>query len=215
MKSLIIVGPGKHFGKEIALRFSQEGFHVGLIGRDKSKLTLLKKSLSDKGVKCDFALADVIEVVKINEAIKCLYEKLPSIKCIVYNVKASFSIGDIKKNSNVLIKDLETNVVGAWNTIESILHIVKKDFPVTLIVTGGGYKDNSDYKKLGLSVSKAALHNLVIAFGPLLMESNIFLKILVIDGLVREQGPIFPEDVAEQFWGVYNSSKDEFIFRHP
>lgn len=213
-KSIIIIGLGKYFGEEIVKKFSKEGFEIGLIGRDKDKLVSAQNSLSREGVKCYFSIADVSNLSQVESAIRELNNKLHQIRCIIYNVKESISAEDLDKDTSLLTKAFDTNVRGALNVAKASSKILSKENRKDLIFTGGGFKDKPDSERIALSVSKAGLHNLVLALEPQLKKDNIFVKTIVIDGFVREDGELKPKQVADYFWEVYNK-KEGVSFRFP
>ena len=86
----------------------------------------------------------------------------------------------------------------------------------TIILTGGGYKDRPDPNKLALSVSKAALHALFLSMSLPLSYKHINLKTVILDGAVREEGPLRAVDAAALFWSAFLAPrKRTFVLRTP
>lgn len=212
-KSIILIGVGKYFGEEIIRKFASEGFEIGLIGKSKEKLKLIKDKLKD-GIKLNFSVADVTNNSQVEKAISELNSKLGTVNCIIYNVKESVSAEDLDKDTSLLTKAFDTNVRGALNVAKASSKILPKENRKDLIFTGGGFKDKPDSERIALSVSKAGLHNLVLALEPIMKKDNIFVKTIVIDGFVREDSGLKPRQVADYFWEVYNK-KEGISFRFP
>ena len=213
-RSLLLVGPGHHFGYDLARRFYRERFDIGLIGRAQSTLDLFAQSLQKEGISPRCAVADVTRPQEIRAALETMTQSLPPVSCLIYNVKSSVPTSEIIRDPTLLTTTFENNVTGAFNTLQAAAKQLSFKNPLSIIVTGGGYKDNPDPDRLALSVSKAALHNLVLALAPSLQKKNITLQTIVIDGFVRETGPLLPTDVADYFWFAYNHP-DTIFFRFP
>jgi NAD(P)-dependent dehydrogenase (short-subunit alcohol dehydrogenase family) len=201
-RSLLLVGPGKHFGAQLARRFAQEGFAVGLLARTRQHLDALVTELRGLGGVAYAATADVTRTAELQSAVSELAAALPPLSCVIYNVKASVPGTALELVPDSLTACLAANVSGALGVIQAVQPWLK-DRRRTVILTGGGYKDRPNSSKLALSVSKAALHSLFRSATEPLAAAGVSLKTLVIDGVVREKGPLFPEDVAACFWAMY------------
>ena len=184
-RSLILVGPGQHFGSHLARRFYREGFAIGLVGRTASSLNSLAQTLQQEGISSNQAIADVTHPQELEAALATLRQTLPPVHCLIYNVKSSVSTSEIMQNPDLLTRSFATNVLGAFYTIQAATKILSSPSRLSILVTGGGYKDNPNPEKLALSVSKAALHTLVLGLAPSLRAKNITLQTIVIDGFVR------------------------------
>jgi short-subunit dehydrogenase len=53
--SIVIVGAGPNLGAAIARRFGRDGMPVGLISRNRGKITNLAQDLDQAGITADFA----------------------------------------------------------------------------------------------------------------------------------------------------------------
>jgi len=213
-RSLILVGPGQHFGSHLARRFYREEFAIGLVGRTVSSLDSLAQTLQQEGISSSQVVADVTCPQELDAAFETLSQSLPPVSCLIYNVKSSVSTSETMQNPNLLTRSFTTNVAGALHTIQAATQKLSSPSGLSIIVTGGGYKDNPHPEKLALSVSKAALHTLVLGLAPSLRAKHITLQTIVIDGFVRENGPLLPADVADYFWFAYNH-QDLISFRYP
>ena len=223
-KSVIIVGPGEHFGLHLARKFSEEGFTVGLIARSEKNLSLIVSSLRSLGIYVHYACADVRDVDQLQIAFSSLLQNLPQLQCLIYNVKYSFKGSGLSLSSTKLTESFDINVSGAISTIQIALPILtstkksthKSSITPTIILTGGGYKDNPHENKLSLSIGKTGIHTVFTTLRRLLSSRGITLKTLVIDGMVREYGNcLHSEDVAEEFWKVFTSPPNKHYFRCP
>jgi NAD(P)-dependent dehydrogenase (short-subunit alcohol dehydrogenase family) len=214
-KSLLLIGPGAHFGAHLARRFSANGFGVGLISQRAEGVRSLASELAKDGIECATATADVRDPAALRAAMHEAAGQLPPLACIIYNVKFSTSAPGLETPPEDLTRALSINVSGALATIQCALPILKQDCGVnpSIILTGGGFKDRPHPDKLVLSVSKAALHSIFLALALPLHREGISLKTVVIDGVVRKTGPLLPSDVADFFWDAHaNPHQRRFVY---
>lgn len=216
-RSVLIIGPGRHFGEETAIRFSQEGYRIGLISRSANSLRLASLSLANAGVTCFCHPADVTERQQLSDAIQTLSESLSNLSCVIYNVKDSMRGSGYDLRPETLLASLNVNFVGAINTIQLCKPLLRKftdskcdsDITPSIILTGGGYKDKPDPNKLALSVAKAGIHTIYDSLNRDRRNNGIYIKTLVIDGYVAREGlrAIHPDLVAEKLWQTFVSKR--------
>ena len=212
-RSLLLVGPGAHFGTQLAQRFVAEGFAIALLARSRRHLDPLSEDIRRVGGVATSAIADVVNATQVRQAIDTTLTGLPPLSCVIFNVKASAPGRALELDPSVLTACLAANVSGAVAVIQAAQPWLR-DRRRVVILTGGGYKDKPNSDKLALSVSKAALHSLFRSSAEPLLAAGISLKTIVIDGAVRETGPLFPEDVAACFWAMYTHPTRR-VFRYP
>lgn len=74
--SIYIVGAGPGLGVAVARRFGREGFSVGLVARDRSRLNALVRELEAEGVRAAAATADARRPDKLRHALRERAERL-------------------------------------------------------------------------------------------------------------------------------------------
>jgi short-subunit dehydrogenase len=205
VKSVVIVGPGKHFGKSIAKRFGAEGYHIVLVARTEDTLMRYANELRDEGFSCSFVVADVINAADFARILQNHLAETPPVEVLIYNIKVSIAADGLHLSPVDLMTALQANVVGALAVVQSIVPLLSHGG--SIIFTGGGYKDTPDPQKVALSVSKGALHTLFLALREVLASKSIKLSTVVIDGVVREVGPLYPDSVAHAFWEASEASE--------
>jgi NAD(P)-dependent dehydrogenase (short-subunit alcohol dehydrogenase family) len=210
----LIFGPGEHFGLDLARRFAEEGFAIGLIGRNQRALDAHVDALKSMRAQVATALADVTNVPELTHAVDSLAGLLPPIDCAVFNVKSSPHGNATEIDATQFLASLAANVGGALIALQATLRCFAGPRRV-FIMTGGGFKDLPNVNKVALSVSKAAMHSLVMSGAIALRDSaNVELRTVVINGAVRSSGPLLPDAVAECFWSAYTHPFRR-IFRYP
>ena len=208
--SVLIFGPGKHFGLQLAKRFGSEGHHVVLVARDEILLSGLCDQLKNDGISCSYVGADVGSSRELAQSLNALGQSIPRVSTLIFNVKVSAPGSGLAISPELLTQALAINVSGALAALQASMPLFSAN--ASIILTGGGYKDAPDLEKLALSVSKGALHTLFLALVEPMQQRGLRISTVVIDGVVRESGPILPDRVANAFWEA-GSAKSGTIVR--
>lgn len=210
--TLLLVGPGKYFGKEIAQRFAQEGFCIAIISKTESSAQDIVNGVKESGGDAISYKCDVTNAKQCKEVIKKIEEKWGvKITSTIFNVKES-PVGDgTMLSPDLLAETLRVNVGGALTILQAAMPHMAQG--ASFIVTGGGYKDVPHAEKCALSVSKGALHTLALALIDPCLKKGIHVKTVVIDGAVRAESALSPERVAQTYWEMHNSERFEAVIR--
>lgn len=211
-RSLLIAGPGMHFAEALALRFADDGFEIGLMGRNAEKMQGLSRKLAGTGIKNHAFQADFTNDVSVAGAIEQCATSMPRWECIVYNVKQSHHGDFFNADLNGIAAGLDANVLGAIRLSRYAIANWRRTERAGIILAGGGYKDRPDIDKLSLSISKGALHTLALAMQTNLQEKSVAVGEVVIDGAVREEGPLLPAEVAEAIWQAHAAHANTVIY---
>lgn len=213
---LVLVGPGRHFGREIIERFSGAGFTVVAIASTLQSLAELREGL---GLLQDIHLVqgDVRNVDHFSQTLAEIGSRLGGIDCLIYNPKVSVKGTGLKTTPDELSSSLQVNVVGAVVAIQVALPYLLQTSRPTVILTGGGYKDSSDPDKFALSVGKSALHAVARAIEKPLRQRGVDLKTVIIRKAVRPNDPRWSSatDLAEFFWQVYAHGRTSVFYYPP
>ncbi len=196
-KSLLIVGPGNSFTSEIIDVFVAEDFSIGLIGRNEAKLARLSKARYVGWV------ADVSDEAEVEEAITEMGEMMPPWNTIIYNVKDSPRGDALSVDSNDLLESLSSNVIGALHVGRAALKFWPRTDEANIILSGGGYKDKPHPEKVGLSISKGALHTLGLIMRESFEPHGVSVHEIVIDGEVGST--IKPRNLARRYFTQVNN----------
>lgn len=196
-KSLLLVGPGKYFGKETLKLFKSSGYSIAF-------LVSSEDSVATIGIACPYEVVDLTKSDSVREGVRKLAAEVGSFTCVIYNAKSSPKGNILEISQETFEKALSVNVGGTLTVIqESIPHMKEGVF----IFTGGGYKDNPDTGKVALSVGKAALHSLFSASKEVLEEKGLAASTVIINGPVRNNSEIPPDRVAEVFLSIAEGRK--------
>jgi NADP-dependent 3-hydroxy acid dehydrogenase YdfG len=213
-KGLILIGPGEHFGFEIAKKFGLEHFQIGLVGRSSGKLLSTVEELCRYGIDAFYVCADVTNENEVKDAFQQIKTKMLRPECLIYNVKSSVKGTGLSLKPSDLTLTMAANISGAVSAIQSVSPFFCHASSPMIILTGGGYKDTPNENKLSLSVGKAGIHMVAKVTNSILDRRGIKIRTLVIDGVVRDDGPLRSADVAEEFWKIYEFPPAAFTIKY-
>ena len=215
-KSIVLVGPGRHFGVELVRKFASEGYSIGIVGTRPERLKSLELELLDLGTAVHYIVADVTQEDRFRVRLEALANELGEIEGLIYNPKFSVAGSALEVSSTDFNRALAVNVTGALIAIQTIIPYLSYSQRRCVILTGGGYKDQPHDQKFALSLGKALLHSLYEVLRPTLQQRGIQLKTVVIDGAVRRDGP--PESsasaVADFYWDAF-LARNRTAYRFP
>ena len=88
-KKIVVTGGGSGIGYAMAKKFSSEGAHVLISGRNKEKLLQASKSIGN----CEYLVFDISRAESASDFIAQCVGKLGSVDCLVNNAGVSFHEG--------------------------------------------------------------------------------------------------------------------------
>ena len=125
VKTIIITGAGSGLGKELALLFSKQSYHVVLTGRSADKLSAVKAEIEHTGGMAEFVELDIQKetdiVTKISEISQC-----HSIVGLVNNAGVGHFGPFVNITEKEITEMLDTNVLGTILMTKAVLPLLKK-----------------------------------------------------------------------------------------
>lgn len=203
-QTALIIGPGNSFSFELAQRFHDNDYTIGLLGRDGQSMERLSSKLQDAEIPHEIAYADVRSNGELENAMQDLAAILPPWKAIIHNVKYSPHGDALSLSSEALLDSLNTNVVSLQRIARFAVFEWARTRETSFIVSGGGYKDAPVEDKIALAASKGALHSFCLAMQETMQDYSVDVKEIVIDGWVDSTDGISPEETADYFWRVHS-----------
>jgi short-subunit dehydrogenase len=125
MKSIIVTGAGSGLGQELALLFSQQGYHVILTGRTVDKLSAVKKMIEQTGGVADVIELDVQKVSDISRKIGDI-SKTHNISGLVNNAGVGHFGPFLNIKESEITEILHTNVLGTILMTKAVLPMLQE-----------------------------------------------------------------------------------------
>ncbi|WP_066305339.1 SDR family oxidoreductase [Bacillus sp. FJAT-29814] len=123
MNSLIVTGGGSGLGKELALLFSQKGFHILLAGRTVEKLTGVKHEIEASGGSADTLQLDVSNGEEVSRVIGNAGKKY-DIHGVVNNAGVGHFGPFVEISEKQINEMLDTNVIGTILVTKTVLPLL-------------------------------------------------------------------------------------------
>lgn len=125
MKALLITGAGSGLGKELALLFSQNNFHILLMGRSQDKLQSVKTEIEQIGGHADVIQADIRSYQEIADKVKKISEHY-TLYGLVNNAGIGYFGPFNKMDENEIVEMTETNILGTVFMTKAVLPIFEQ-----------------------------------------------------------------------------------------
>lgn len=206
MKTVVIVGPGHTFGKELVKALVAGGYRVVVLTRTQescNEFILLGGSIHGHVV-------DATNTEAFREMLGGIGKEYGSIDAFIYNPKVTISGTGLEVDLNTFKDSLALYAVGMVVGVQTLLPYLNKG--AVVIGTGGGFRTNPDPEKFCLSVGKGVLDSVIRTLRAPLMERGVFIRTLVIDGGVGKVDALMPERIAEGFLSLLEEgAPDEIV----
>lgn len=125
LKTIIITGAGSGLGKELALGFSKQGFHLLLTGRTVEKLSAVKNEIEAAGGIADYASINISNTDDVSNQVD-EWCKQYSIFGLVNNAGVGHFGPFIESSEQEIIEMLNTNILGTILLTKAVLPILAK-----------------------------------------------------------------------------------------
>lgn len=191
---VLIIGPGKSFGKELIQEFLDQGYDVTVLSQHQPEncaVSWIQDNLIDQNF--------------INR-LKRVVQSRGMFECILFNPKNSHP-GSFSSTSLHCFEDVYQCMVFSLMQLLSELPSLLVSGGV-FVVTGGGYAYTPNPDHFQLSLAKIMQKGIVDLVRGTLEDRS--LKILTIDGRV-DPDEISPESVVQAFFDLLVKSQEELV----
>jgi short-subunit dehydrogenase len=202
MPTLAIIGAGPNLGLAAASRFGAEGFDVGLVARNRDRLSDLQDALEHQGIQAATVAADIRRPPAAASALAELGERLGPIEVLLYSPLPAMDW--IKPVANTTSADvrpsLELSVLGAIDAVQAVLPSMRQRGTGTLLFTTGGAAVAPSADRASSAVSYAAEVTYARMLHDALADENIHVAHTAIVGALGAGLRHEPADIAELLW---------------
>ncbi|MGD6966128.1 SDR family NAD(P)-dependent oxidoreductase [Rossellomorea vietnamensis] len=172
MKTAVISGGGSGLGRELAIVYSNEGYHILLLGRTEEKLQSVKEEIITDGGTASFIVIDIASAEEVEKASRQITEK-HDVELLINNAGVGIFGPFLQAGFEEIEKMLSVNFLGTVYLTKALLpSMVSKDSGsiINIISTAGlrGKKNESYY-----AASKFALRGFAESLQKEFEESGI------------------------------------------
>ena len=221
-KIALITGVGPGTGSSIARRFSDGGYKVAMIARDKERLKSLEDELEDsKGYSCELRNQEYL-----NSTIDNIIKDFGYPDVFIHNAVRGTRGNFLEFTSEELQSNFDINVLALHRIAQKVAPEMIKKNKGAIIVTGNTSAHRCKANFGGTASTKAAQKILTESFARYLNPKGIHVAYITIDAAIdlewtRKAWPdkpddffIQPDDIASEVWHITHQSKSAWTFDH-
>ena len=221
-KVALVTGVGPGTGSSIARRFSDGGYKVAMIARDKERLKSLEDELEDsKGYSCELRNQEYL-----NSTIDNIIKDFGYPDVFIHNAVRGTRGNFLEFTSEELQSNFDINVIALHRIAQKVAPEMIKKSKGAIIVTGNTSAHRGKANFGGTASTKAAQKILTESFARFLNPKGIHVAYITIDAAIdlewtRKAWPdkpddffIQPDDIASEVWHIAHQSKSAWTFDH-
>ncbi|MBY4014104.1 MULTISPECIES: SDR family NAD(P)-dependent oxidoreductase [Nocardiaceae] len=214
MTSIAIVGAGAGLGAAVARKFGAEGFSVGLISRNRSRVDALADQLAADGVSAKGFVADVRDPASIAAALEQVTETLGPIEVLQYSPlpQKDFMRPVLETTPADMVGPVEFSIYGPIAAVHQVLPGMRflGENKGTILFVNGGSAVKPGRTVTGTSIAFAGQAAYAQLLNEELADEGIQVSQLIIGGAIDGKDPKkSPEALAEQLWSLH-TKRDRF-----
>ncbi|HYI37314.1 MAG TPA: SDR family NAD(P)-dependent oxidoreductase [Thermoleophilaceae bacterium] len=200
--SIVIIGAGPNLGQAVARRFGREGFAVGLISRNQSKLDDLASRLEADGITAAGHAADIREPDAFAAAVAALAEKLGPVEVLEYSPLPAkeFMKPILETTVDDVRGPLEFSVLGAVAATRAVVEPMREAGKGTILFTTGGAAVKPYPLRAGVGIAFAGEVAYARMLHDELAEEGVHVAHTAVGGSIAEGGDHEPDEVADVLW---------------
>ena len=221
-KVALVTGVGPGTGSSIARRFSDGGYKVAMIARDKERLKSLEDELEDsKGYSCELRNQEYL-----NSTVDNIIRDFGYPDVFIHNAVRGTRGNFLEFTSEELQSNFDINVIALHRIAQKVAPEMIKKAKGAIIVTGNTSAHRGKANFGGTASTKAAQKILTESFARYLNPKGIHVAYITIDAAIdlewtRKAWPdkpddffIQPDDIASEVWHIAHQSKSAWTFDH-
>ena len=221
-KVALVTGVGPGTGSSIARRFSNGGYKVAMIARDKERLKSLEDELENsKGYSCELRNQEYL-----NSTIDNIIKDFGYPDVFIHNAVRGTRGNFLEFTSEELQSNFDINVIALHRIAQKVAPEMIKKGKGAIIVTGNTSAHRGKANFGGTASTKAAQKILTESFARYLNPKGIHVAYITIDAAIdlewtRKAWPdkpddffIQPDDIASEVWHISHQSKSAWTFDH-
>lgn len=201
-KVAFITGGSRGIGKEVALKFAENGYNIVLnYVSDKTDVEKLSKELKEKGADSLILKADVSKLEEVEEVVKQAIEKFGQIDVLVNNAGITKDNLLMRMNEEEFDKVIEINLKGTFIVTKAVIKYMMKKrqgsiINLSSVVGVGGNAGQCNY-----SASKAGIIGFTKSIAKELASRNIRANAVAPGFISTDMTQVLSDTVKEN---IYN-----------
>ncbi len=198
-KTVLVTGGSRGIGKEVALKFAEEGYDVIInYVSEKTDVEALKKEFEEKGAETLILKADVSKEVEVQEVIKQAIEKFGKIDVLVNNAGITRDNLLMRMSEEDFDKVLEINLKGTFIVTKAVTKYMMKKRSGSIINLSSVVGVSGNAGQCNYSASKAGIIGFTKSVAKELASRNIRANAVAPGFIETDMTNVLPENVKEE-----------------
>ena len=197
-KTVLVTGGSRGIGKEVALKFAENGYDVILnYVSDKTDVDGLTKELKDKGAESLILKADVSNVEEVENVVKQAIEKFGKIDVLVNNAGITKDNLLMRMSEEEFDKVLEINLKGTFIVTKAVTKYMMKKRQGAIINLSSVVGVAGNAGQCNYSASKAGIIGFTKSVAKELASRNIRANAVAPGFIATDMTEVLPDAVKE------------------
>ncbi|KRF32422.1 SDR family oxidoreductase [Nocardioides sp. Soil805] len=210
---VVVVGAGPGVGGALARRFVDEGYDVGLVGRNRPALDALVADLEPRGATVRSVAVDLTDTAAATGAVRQLGQAWGRIDVLHFNPSAYREKGPLDLTVPELLEDVALGVGALLTAVQAARPFLLSGGRIS--VTGSMAADEPWHGAASLGVQKAGVRNLVHSLDAALAPDGIRAVSVTVRGTLAREGAFTPDRVADAIWRAVATAGDAWASEVP
>jgi len=201
-RTVFITGGGRGIGKEVALKFAENGYNIVTnYVSDKTDVEALKKEFEEKGVKSLIIKADVTDSEAIENLVKKAIEEFESIDVLVNNAGITKDNLLMRMSEEEFTKVIDVNLKGTYIVTKIVSKYMMKKRQGSIINLSSVVGVVGNAGQCNYSASKAGIIGFTKSIAKELASRNIRANAVAPGFIETDMTAVLGENVKEN---IYN-----------
>ncbi len=201
-KTVFITGGGRGIGKEVALKFAENGYNIVTnYVSDKTDVEALKKEFEEKGVKSLILKADVTDSEAIENLVKKAIERFESIDVLVNNAGITKDNLLMRMSEEEFTKVIDVNLKGTYIVTKIVSKYMMKKRQGSIINLSSVVGVVGNAGQCNYSASKAGILGFTKSIAKELASRNIRANAVAPGFIETDMTAVLGENIKEN---IYN-----------
>lgn len=201
-KTVLVTGGSRGIGKEVALKFAEQGYDVIInYVSDKTDVEAIKKEFEEKNVECLLLKADVSKADEVQELVEKAIEKFEKIDVLVNNAGITRDNLLMRMSEEEFDRVIEINLKGTFLVTKAVSKYMmkKRNGSIVNLSSVVGVSGNSG--QCNYSASKAGIIGFTKSVAKELASRNIRANAVAPGFIATDMTEVLPDKVKEEING--------------
>lgn len=197
-KTVLVTGGSRGIGKEVALKFADQGYNVIInYVSDKTDVEAIKKEFEEKNVECLLLKADVSKADEVQVLVEKAIEKFEKIDVLVNNAGITRDNLLIKMSEEEFDKVIEINLKGTYLVTKLVAKYMMKKRKGSIVNLSSVVGVSGNAGQCNYSASKAGIIGFTKSIAKELASRNIRANVVAPGFIATDMTSVLPDKVKD------------------